>query len=110
MKAAEIATRAAQLVGGERATTHGEMGRNHQNIAAHWNAYLHARWPGCAAILQPADVARMMVLLKVARMTTGTHNIDDYVDAVGYASIAGDIMERDAEIADAIGAEAKAQP
>jgi hypothetical protein len=105
MKAHEIAERAASLVNGDRNHTHGEAKQNHANIAAHWNAYLHSRWPGCMVNLTPRDVACMMVLLKVARTCLGAHNLDDYVDAVGYASIAGDIAERDAALADRIGAE-----
>ena len=34
-----------------------------------------------------------MVLLKIARTQAGSHNIDDYVDACGYAAIAGEIAE-----------------
>ncbi len=102
MNAKEIATRAAELVGGERNRTHGECKGNHQRIAALWNAYLSALHPGMPLILQPQHVACMMVLLKIARTTFGAHNADDYVDAVGYAAIAGDIAERDAAIADRI--------
>ena len=105
MKAHEIAGRAASLVSGERNHTHGECKRNHANIAAHWNAYVHSRWPGCMVNLAPQDVACMMVLLKIARTTFGAHNADDYVDACGYAAIAGDIAERDAALADKIMAE-----
>ena len=39
------------------------------------------------------DVAAMMVLLKIARTQAGNHNIDDYIDACGYAAIAGEIAE-----------------
>lgn len=102
MKAAEICQHAAGLVSGERDRTHGEKHGNHARIAAHWNAYLHARWPGCVAIIQPRDVAAMMVLLKVARSTFGAHNPDDAVDMVGYASIYGELADRDAATADRI--------
>lgn len=101
MKAHEIAERAASLVSGERNHVHGEAGQNHRNIAAFWNAYLAARFiaHNKPPILQAQDVAVMMVLLKAARTTFGAHNLDDYVDMVGYASIAGDLAERDAALA-----------
>ena len=33
------------------------------------------------------------MLLKIARTQAGSHNIDDYVDACGYAAIAGEIAQ-----------------
>ena len=36
----------------------------------------------------------MMELLKIARRLTGTFNLDDYVDSVGYAAIAGELAAR----------------
>ncbi len=103
MKAHEIAERAAGLVSGDRNHTHGEAKRNHANIAAFWSAYLQARFAGKHCItVTPHDAACMMALLKIARTLTGAHNSDDYVDAVGYAAIAGAIAESDAEIGDRI--------
>lgn len=92
MKAAEVASRAADLVGGDRAKQHGDKVENHLNIAALWNAYLGWRLgEGCA--LTAADAAVMMALMKIARTKTGSHNIDDYVDLAGYAAVAGEIAE-----------------
>ena len=103
MTAQQIAERAASLVSGERNVTHGEARRNHANIAAFWSAYLQARFSGAHCIVVTAhDVAWMMVLLKIARTLTGAHNVDDAVDACGYAAIAGAIAEQDAAIGDAI--------
>lgn len=93
MNASEIARHAAELVSGDRAKTHGDKARVHANIAQLWTAYLRSRPEGEAA-LGPADVALMMVLLKVGRTLEGAHNPDDYVDAVGYAAIAGELAER----------------
>ena len=87
--AKKIAATAARLVGGDRARKHGDKLVNHGNIAALWSAYLARR--GAAVTLTPADVALMMVLLKVARTLSGAHNPDDYIDAAGYAACAGEI-------------------
>lgn len=84
-KAAEVCLHAADLVGGDRAKTHGDKTANHQNIAALWSAYL-----GTAVTAD--QVAIMMVLLKVARTKTGGLNRDDYVDMAGYAGVAAEIM------------------
>jgi len=87
MNAEEICKKAGELVGGDRAKTHGDKFENHLNIARLWSAYL-----GCA--ITPEQVALMMGLLKIARTKTGTYNPDDFIDLVGYASIAGDIAAR----------------
>ena len=81
---------AAELVHGDRANTHGDKRKNHQNIAAAWNFYLSIRRDP-AAPLTEVDVAQMMVLLKLSRTQTGAYNPDDYVDMVGYAAIAGEL-------------------
>lgn len=91
MRADEIAMKAASLVSGDREKTHGVKKTNFENIARIWNAWLHSRprW----ADLTAADVAKMMVLLKVARMESGDFNLDDALDACGYAAIAGELAE-----------------
>jgi len=98
-KAGEILETARQLVDGDRARTHGDKMENHACIAALWNAYMRLQLqrrgvdvPG--AIFGSLDVATMMLLLKVARTVSGgEHNLDNYVDAAGYAAVAGEIAE-----------------
>jgi hypothetical protein len=95
MRAVEILTTAADLVGGDRAKTHGDKYGNHSKIASLWNAYLYNR-ASHAADLDPTDVANMMILLKVARTQSGgTHNDDNYIDAAGYAGVAGECAKVD---------------
>lgn len=81
---------AADLVANDRANTHGDKRKNHQNIAGVWNAYLAIRRDPTAP-LNEIDVAHMMVLLKLARTQLGSFNQDDYTDMVGYAAIAGEL-------------------
>lgn len=78
---------AAALVDGDRAKTHGDKIGNHENISRLWGAFL-------GITIRPQDVALMMVLLKVARTKSGTHNLDDYVDMAAYAGVAAEIVER----------------
>lgn len=86
----EFIRSASELVQGDRANTHGDKRKNHQNIASLWNAYLAIRrFPD--RTLNEVDVAHMMVLLKLARTQLGAHNPDDYTDMVGYAAIAGEL-------------------
>ena len=94
MTAGDICQRAADLVGGDRAATHGPKEKNHQNIAVMWNAYLSIR-PDPDAPISELDVAIMMNQMKVSRTQTGKHNPDDYVDMAGYAGVAGEIAGGD---------------
>ncbi len=95
--AAAICRTAHELVGGDRARTHGDKVENHANIARLWNAYLvnkHPSAPPHVPVIEPRDVALMMALLKVARTQHGAFNLDDYIDLAGYAGVAGEIAQK----------------
>ena len=95
MRATEIATKASDLVGGDRHQDHGELLTNFHSIASIWNGYLLARMVNAKSrSLSAEDVANMMELMKVARRLSGRTNMDDYVDGAGYAAIAGEIRAR----------------
>ena len=85
MIAADVCTRAADLVDGDRRRQHGEPEETHARIAALWSAYLADRQ------LTGHDVAMLLLLVKVARIATGTPNPDNYVDIAGYAGIAAEL-------------------
>jgi hypothetical protein len=102
MRAVEILTTAADLVGGDRAKTHGDKYINHGKIARLWTAYLENAGivirdeNGVATEIDPTDVANMMILLKIARTQSGgTHNDDNHIDAAGYAGVAGECAKAD---------------
>ena len=88
MNAVEIIKKASDLVGGDRATTHGDKHRNFANIAEFWQAYLNSLG---GRALEAADVGNMMALLKIARTQSGALNDDDAIDAIGYIACAGEI-------------------
>ena len=99
MKAEESLSKAAALVGGDRAKQHGDKMINHQNIATMWGAYL--KLVVNKAIrerkdfeLSAADVAALMALLKIARTQAGAYNDDDYVDGAAYFAIFGELNEK----------------
>lgn len=89
-KAASIASKAAELVGGDRDRQHGAKKDNFDRIATVWNAWLDIRKDPVAR-LNAHDVGVMMTLMKLARTQSGAFNIDDYVDACGYAACAGEV-------------------
>lgn len=88
MNAVNLIEKAASLVGGDRAQTHGDKHRNFANIAGLWNAYLQAKG---GLPIDAADVGHMMALMKIARTQSGALNDDDAIDAIGYIACAGEI-------------------
>ena len=82
--AARICDKAAHLIDGERDKQHGDRSENFGCIASLWSAYLDRE-------IKPHQVAWMMVLVKLARETNGTHSIDNAIDACGYAALAGEL-------------------
>jgi hypothetical protein len=88
--AVDLATRAAELVGGDRDRQHGSKHDNFRRIAELWTAYLNIR-RNPTAPLSAVDVALMMALLKTARTQSGAVNPDDFIDMIGYAACGGEI-------------------
>ena len=80
-KREECLRAACEIVNGARNQTYGDVEDNFQKIANLWSCYLGFG-------VGPIDVAMMMVLLKVARVSTGTTHLDNFVDVAGYAACA----------------------
>ena len=91
LKAKDILNKTLDLVTGSRSKQNGDIETNHNNIARLWTAYLTNK--GIVSKLTPLDVAIMMSLLKIARSQGGKYNVDDFIDLVGYGSIAGELAE-----------------
>ena len=88
MKRQKIIEEATRLVSTDREKSYGNKKKNHTNIAKLWSAYLDKD-------VTPHDVAILMALLKIARTKLGDHTIDNYIDLVGYAAIAGEIVDKE---------------
>jgi Domain of unknown function (DUF6378) len=84
MRASDVCRRAADLVSSGRARQHGDARLLHTRIAALWSVHL-------GRLITPHDVALMMMLLRVARTAGGTFNLDNYIDAAGYAGIPAEL-------------------
>lgn len=84
--ASEILKKASGLIDGERNAQHGDRKECHTLIAKMWSAYKGIDFT-------PNEVACMMVLLKMARTKSGSYNGDCYVDAAGYAALAGELAD-----------------
>jgi hypothetical protein len=89
----QILETADKCVNGERQEQYGTPEDNFRTIAEFWQIYLSKK-------LQPTtidahDVAVMMALLKIARITSGQIKDDNYIDLAGYAACAGEIATVD---------------
>ena len=84
MNRTTILATASQAITVDRAATHGEAENTFGLIAAYWSADL-------GMPISAQDVARLMTLFKLARMKVNPAHGDNYVDACGYAAIAGEL-------------------
>lgn len=85
---------AKQTICHDRQDQYGNPEDNFQAIAEFWQTYLtkHCVGPGVFVDLGPDDVANLMVLLKMARIATGTVKEDNYVDLIGYAALGAEMV------------------
>jgi hypothetical protein len=85
MNRKEILETAIKTVCEERQDSYGKPEDNFAIIADLWSGYLGD------VILEAEDVAIMMILLKIARIQTGTFKPDNYIDIAGYAACAAEV-------------------
>ena len=84
MKRGEVLDEAKKAVLHDRAGTHGKPENTFRSIAMLWEAYLGVN-------IDESDVARMMILLKVARSQQNMTYADNYVDIAGYAACGAEL-------------------
>lgn len=77
----DILLRADAIAGQGRSRDYGHPKANHDRIATMWNAWFHIK--GFDSRVTAADVAWMMILLKIAR-EVNTPKDDNRIDAAGY--------------------------
>lgn len=87
MNRADCLQTAEKCVCGQREQDYGSPEDNFAKIARFWSAYNGVEF-------SPLDVAMMMALLKVARISTGTATEDSFVDLAGYAACGAEIAGR----------------
>lgn len=83
---------AESIVCSDRNQQYGDPENNFAQIANMWTAYLNVD-------IMPEDVAMMMIMLKIARVKTGSHKGDNYIDIAGYAACAAEIAANNEELA-----------
>jgi len=89
-----ILEEAQEITSGKRQEDYGTPEDSFQSIAGYWTCYLRSKGQ---CTIGPSDVARMMILLKLAR-EEHRHKRDNLVDIAGYAralsQIEGDEKEK----------------
>lgn len=86
MKRKEILEQTIKTVCSDREGQYGSPENNFKLIATLWTDYLRGYY-----VYSPEDVAIMMALLKIARIATGKHKDDNYIDLAGYAACAAEL-------------------
>lgn len=87
----DILDAAAKCVNGDRDRQYGSPEDSFQLVASFWNAYLGI--PNGEGI-KPRDVAAMMALLKIARISGPACNSDNWIDLAGYAACGGEVESK----------------
>lgn len=82
----DILDAAKGLVCKARQDQHGNPENTFAEIAKLWSGYLDRE-------ISPTEVAWMMVLFKAARSKCNPAHADNYIDAAGYAALAGELVE-----------------
>lgn len=83
---------AHEIIYGDREQTYGHPAKNLTQIAALWTAFLQAKEGNEGIVLSAADVAMLMMLVKMARQQHQFKR-DNIVDMCGYAALLARIEE-----------------
>jgi len=80
---------AKQIVSTDRNVNYGEPERNFEVIADLWTVALRGNY-----LFSPHEVAMLMMLVKVARISTSPEIQDHWVDIAGYAACGGEVRPK----------------
>lgn len=94
----KILDEAKKCVCGNREQDYGGPEDSFRLIAQLWESYIRDRVVGIADVcVNPEDVAIMMALLKIARLSANPEHMDSWVDLAGYAACGGEIAGKEAQ-------------
>lgn len=109
-KRGKILMQALDIINGDRQDKYGKPEDSFALIAEYWNSYLislqknileknglNPKEYKLVNMLDCKGVAEMMMLFKIARMSGQVPNLDNYLDLVGYAGIAADMVDEDSK-------------
>lgn len=89
----EILENAMKCVSGDRDEQYGKPENSFCTIAKLWNVYLNAASGNddSSIFITSIDVAAMLALMKIARISTGVFKADNWIDLAGYAACGGEL-------------------
>ena len=91
----DILNEAINLINGERNSTYGDPLDDFSTTATFWQTYLARTIEARGGLdLKPHDVAILMSLLKIARMSWSPDKRDHWADLAGYTGCGWDCVER----------------
>lgn len=95
----KVLKEALNCVNGEREKQYGNPEDNFSRIADLWSVYLTSLFEDENVVvdIDPIDVAKMMILFKIARSLGDEDKLDNYVDIIGYAACGAEIFEKEAK-------------
>lgn len=95
----KVLKEALNCVNGEREKQYGNPENNFSRIADLWSVYLTSLFEDEKIVIDidPIDVAKMMILFKIARSLGDEDKLDNYVDIIGYAACGAEIFEEEAK-------------
>ena len=85
-----VLSEAEKCVCGKREQDYGTPEDSFQKIGTFWTAYLNY-----AVNIDAEDVAAMMALLKIARISENPQHMDSWVDGCGYFACGGEIAGKE---------------
>jgi hypothetical protein len=93
----KVLEEALKCVNGEREKQYGSPEDNFRRIADLWSTYLTSLFEDEKVVvdIDPIDVAKMMILFKIARSNGDEDKLDNYVDMIGYAACGAEIFENE---------------
>ena len=94
-KRGKILMRALDIINGERQDKYGKPEDSFGLIADYWNDFLASKGVIFDNRIGAKEVAEMMMLFKIARMSGQKPSLDNYLDCIGYAAIAAGMIEED---------------
>ena len=80
---------AYEIISNDRNKQYGSPEENFENIASLWTTYLTAA-NKVSIVISPVQVAHLMILLKIARLSTNPLHKDSGIDIAGYAACGED--------------------
>lgn len=92
----DVLDSALKCVNGDRDRSYGNPEDSFFTIAMFWNYYIFAK-SGENVSLNSKDVAAMLALLKIARISGGVYKADNWIDLAGYAACGGEVESTDEE-------------